>query len=281
MVQGSLISVQPHRTGLAQQPPRPGAGGPACAAARPTRAPRRAQGFRAAQKLDKLGMRGSDTCELVFEDCEVPAESVLGEARPAARRAAPPASSAGARTAALTQAAGALARERAAAPPARAGANAGRRARAQVGRGVYVLMSGLDYERLVLAAGPLGLMQAALDVALPYARQREQFGRPIGDFQARAGPPSLTGAPPRRRARRRRSVPCVRCALAAACRHSDEPCGEQTRDPAMPAQPRRAAALLMRNGQHAGKLQGQPPAVHLHVVGMPHVVYGQKCSSQP
>jgi len=94
MVQGSLISVQPHRTGLAQQPPRPGAGGPACAAARPTRAPRRAQGFRAAQKLDKLGMRGSDTCELVFEDCEVPAESVLGEARPrrpprSAPRAAP------------------------------------------------------------------------------------------------------------------------------------------------------------------------------------------------
>ena len=57
---------------------------------------------------------------------------------------------------------------------------------AQVGRGVYVLMSGLDYERLVLAAGPLGLMQATLDVALPYARQREQFGRPIGDFQVRA-----------------------------------------------------------------------------------------------
>ena len=83
------------------------------------------------------------------------------------------------------------------------------RARAQVGRGVYVLMSGLDYERLVLAAGPLGLMQAALDVALPYARQREQFGRPIGDFQARA---ALGGAPPRRRARRRRS------ALARAAR---------------------------------------------------------------
>ncbi|KAK9842351.1 hypothetical protein WJX81_008133 [Elliptochloris bilobata] len=88
-------------------------------------------GFHAAQKLDKLGMRGSDTCELVFENCEVPAENVLGE----------------------------------------------------VGRGVYVLMSGLDYERLVLAAGPVGLMQAALDVALPYARQREQFGRPISDFQ--------------------------------------------------------------------------------------------------
>jgi alkylation response protein AidB-like acyl-CoA dehydrogenase len=66
-----------------------------CAAARPTRAPRRAQGFRAAQKLDKLGMRGSDTCELVFEDCEVPAESVLGEARPAARRAARPAGGTG------------------------------------------------------------------------------------------------------------------------------------------------------------------------------------------
>lgn len=88
-------------------------------------------GFSTAQKLDKLGMRGSDTCELLFENCEVPAENVLGE----------------------------------------------------VNGGVAVLMSGLDYERLVLAAGPLGLMQAAMDVALPYATQRKQFGKAIGEFQ--------------------------------------------------------------------------------------------------
>ncbi|KAL1361639.1 hypothetical protein HN51_009983 [Arachis hypogaea] len=88
-------------------------------------------GFSTAQKLDKLGMRGSDTCELVFENCFVPEENVLGE----------------------------------------------------VGKGVYVMMSGLDLERLVLAAGPLGIMQACLDVVLPYVRQREQFGRPIGEFQ--------------------------------------------------------------------------------------------------
>lgn len=89
------------------------------------------KGFSTAQKLDKLGMRGSDTCELLFEGCEVPAENVLGE----------------------------------------------------VNGGVKVLMSGLDYERLVLAAGPVGLMQAALDVALPYATQRKQFGQAIGEFQ--------------------------------------------------------------------------------------------------
>nr|CAN70218.1 hypothetical protein VITISV_000576 [Vitis vinifera] len=88
-------------------------------------------GFSTAQKLDKLGMRGSDTCELVFENCFVPEENVLG----------------------------------------------------QEGKGVYVMMSGLDLERLVLAAGPLGLMQACIDVVLPYVRQREQFGRPIGEFQ--------------------------------------------------------------------------------------------------
>lgn len=88
-------------------------------------------GFRTAQKLDKLGMRGSDTCELIFEDCEVPEENILGG----------------------------------------------------VNNGVAVLMSGLDYERLVLAAGPVGLMQAALDVALPYATQRKQFGTAIGNFQ--------------------------------------------------------------------------------------------------
>jgi isovaleryl-CoA dehydrogenase len=89
------------------------------------------KGFSTAQKLDKLGMRGSDTGELVFEDCEVPAENVLGE----------------------------------------------------VGRGVNVLMSGLDYERAVLAAGPLGIMQAAMDVVIPYVHQRKQFGEPIGTFQ--------------------------------------------------------------------------------------------------
>ncbi|XP_021830915.1 isovaleryl-CoA dehydrogenase, mitochondrial isoform X2 [Prunus avium] len=88
-------------------------------------------GFSTAQKLDKLGMRGSDTCELVFENCFVPEENVLG----------------------------------------------------QEGKGVYVMMSGLDLERLVLAAGPLGIMQACMDVVLPYVRQREQFGRPIGEFQ--------------------------------------------------------------------------------------------------
>ncbi|HLY91339.1 MAG TPA: isovaleryl-CoA dehydrogenase [Acetobacteraceae bacterium] len=89
------------------------------------------KGFSTAQKLDKLGMRGSDTCELVFEDCEVPQENVLGE----------------------------------------------------VGHGVNVLMSGLDYERAVLAAGPLGIMQACMDVVLPYVHERKQFGQPIGTFQ--------------------------------------------------------------------------------------------------
>jgi isovaleryl-CoA dehydrogenase len=89
------------------------------------------KGFSTAQKLDKLGMRGSDTGELVFEDCEVPAENVLGK----------------------------------------------------VGAGVNVLMSGLDYERAVLAAGSIGIMQACMDVVLPYVRDRKQFGEPIGSFQ--------------------------------------------------------------------------------------------------
>jgi isovaleryl-CoA dehydrogenase len=88
-------------------------------------------GFSQAQKLDKLGMRGSDTSELVFQDCEVPAENVLGA----------------------------------------------------VGNGVNVLMSGLDYERVVLAAGPLGIMQACMDVVIPYVHDRKQFGQPIGRFQ--------------------------------------------------------------------------------------------------
>jgi isovaleryl-CoA dehydrogenase len=89
------------------------------------------KGFSTAQKLDKLGMRGSDTSEIVFQDCEVPQENVLGV----------------------------------------------------VGNGVNVLMSGLDYERVVLAAGPLGLMQACLDLVIPYVHQRTQFGQPIGRFQ--------------------------------------------------------------------------------------------------
>ena len=88
-------------------------------------------GFSTAQKLDKLGMRGSDTCELVFEDCEVPAENVLGG----------------------------------------------------VGDGVTILMSGLDYERVVLAAGPLGIMAACMDAVMPYIHERRQFGKSIGEFQ--------------------------------------------------------------------------------------------------
>ncbi len=93
------------------------------------------KGFSTAQKLDKLGMRGSNTCELVFQDCEVPEENVLSEE----------------------------------------------------GRGVNVLMSGLDYERAVLAGGPLGIMSACLDVVLPYVHEREQFGQPIGEFQLMQG----------------------------------------------------------------------------------------------
>ncbi len=93
------------------------------------------KGFSTAQKLDKLGMRGSDTCELVFEDCEVPEENVLG----------------------------------------------------QEGAGVRVLMSGLDYERLVLAGGPIGIMQACMDIVVPYVHERTQFDQPIGTFQLMQG----------------------------------------------------------------------------------------------
>ncbi len=89
------------------------------------------EGFSHAQKLDKLGMRGSNTCELVFQDCVVPKENVLGE----------------------------------------------------LNRGVEVLMSGLDYERVVLAAGPLGIMQACMDEVVPYVHDRKQFGKSIGEFQ--------------------------------------------------------------------------------------------------
>lgn len=88
-------------------------------------------GFSRHQKLDKLGMRGSNTCELVFEDCEVPAENILG----------------------------------------------------QEGKGVRVLMSGLDYERLVLTGGPLGIMDACMDLVIPYIHDRKQFGQSIGEFQ--------------------------------------------------------------------------------------------------
>jgi isovaleryl-CoA dehydrogenase len=93
------------------------------------------KGYKTAQKLDKLGMRGSDTCELVFEDCEVPEENILGE----------------------------------------------------INHGTKVLMRGLDYERVILAAGPLGIMQACLDVVLPYIHERKQFGKSIGEFQLMQG----------------------------------------------------------------------------------------------
>jgi len=93
------------------------------------------KGFSTAQKLDKLGMRGSNTCELVFDDCEVPAENVLGDE----------------------------------------------------GRGVNVLMSGLDFERAVLAGGPLGIMAACMDAVLPYVHERRQFDQPIGEFQLMQG----------------------------------------------------------------------------------------------
>src|ERR1022692_589801 len=93
------------------------------------------KGFSTSPKLDKLGMRGSNTCELVFQDCEVPEENVLGS----------------------------------------------------VGRGVNVLMSGLDYERAVLAAGPLGIMRACMDAVLPYVHERKQFGQAIGEFQLMQG----------------------------------------------------------------------------------------------
>jgi len=93
------------------------------------------KGFSTAQKLDKLGMRGSNTCELVFQDCEVPAENILGE----------------------------------------------------VGKGVRVLMSGLDYERVVLSGGPIGIMQACMDVVVPYVHERKQFDSPIGMFQLMQG----------------------------------------------------------------------------------------------
>ena len=89
------------------------------------------QGFFTAQKLDKLGMRGSNTCELIFENCAIPEENILGK----------------------------------------------------VNQGTRVLMSGLDYERVVLAAGPIGIMQAALDLVLPYVHDRKQFGKPIGEFE--------------------------------------------------------------------------------------------------
>jgi isovaleryl-CoA dehydrogenase len=92
-------------------------------------------GFSRSPKLDKLGMRGSNTCELVFQDCEVPAENILG----------------------------------------------------QEGEGVKVLMSGLDYERTILSGGPVGIMQACLDITVPYIHDRKQFGQSIGEFQLMQG----------------------------------------------------------------------------------------------
>lgn len=89
------------------------------------------KGFRTAQKLDKLGMRGSGTCELVFEDCFVPSENILGD----------------------------------------------------IGQGIPILMNGLDYERVVLAGGPLGILRACLDVVIPYVHERHQFNKPIGEFE--------------------------------------------------------------------------------------------------
>ncbi len=96
---------------------------------------REMDGFSTAQKLDKLGMRGSNTCELVFDNCKVPAENILGKE----------------------------------------------------GEGVKVLMSGLDFERVVLAAGPIGIMAAAMDIVVPYVHERKQFGKPIGTFQLMQG----------------------------------------------------------------------------------------------
>jgi len=93
------------------------------------------KGFSTSPKLDKLGMRGSNTCELVFEDCEIPAANVMGE----------------------------------------------------VNKGVYVLMSGLDFERLVLAGGPIGIMQSVVDHVYPYAFTRKQFDRPVGSFELMQG----------------------------------------------------------------------------------------------
>jgi isovaleryl-CoA dehydrogenase len=93
------------------------------------------KGFSTSPKLDKLGMRGSDTCELLFEDCEVPVENVMGN----------------------------------------------------IGDGVKILMSGLDYERAVLAAGPIGIMRACMDVVIPYIHERRQFGKAIGEFQLMQG----------------------------------------------------------------------------------------------
>ena len=93
------------------------------------------KGFSRAQKLDKLGMRGSNTCELVFEDCEVPEENIMGKE----------------------------------------------------GDGVKILMSGLDYERVILSAGPIGIMQACMDVVVPYVHERKQFGQSIGEFQLMQG----------------------------------------------------------------------------------------------
>ena len=138
-------------------------------------------GFTRAQKLDKLGMRGSNTCELVFQDCEVPAENMLG----------------------------------------------------QLNQGVAVLMSGLDYERAVLSGGPVGIMQACLDVCVPYVHERKQFDQPIGEFQLVQGKLadmySLTAA--------------IRSFLYAVCRALDR--GEDSR--------KDAAAVILYTAEMATK----------------------------
>ena len=125
------------------------------------------KGFSTAQKLDKLGMRGSNTCELVFQDCEVPEENILG----------------------------------------------------QLNQGVNVLMSGLDFERAVLAGGPLGVMQACMDVVVPYVHERVQFGQPIGEFQLMQGKlADMYSTMSACQGVRVRGGPCMRRRQDAGCR---------------------------------------------------------------
>lgn len=136
-------------------------------------------GFSVAQKLDKLGMRGSNTCELVFENCEVPEENILGN----------------------------------------------------VNEGAKVLMKGLNYERLILAAGPVGIMQACMDVVLPYVHQRKQFDKPIGEFELMQG----------KLADMYTTLMASRCYLYAMAQASDR--GELTR--------KDAASLILFTSEHA------------------------------
>jgi len=163
-------------------------------------------GFTSAQKLDKLGMRGSDTCELVFADCEVPAENVLGA----------------------------------------------------VGNGVNVLMSGLDYERLVLAGGPLGIMQACLDLVIPYVHERQQFGQPIRrNFSSfRPSLPTCTSppTPPRPTSTRSRAL-----ATMAASPARTPPAPFSTPPSGRPGWGWRRSSALGGNGLHQ-RFPGRPAA---------------------